>query len=156
MSIIEKVYSHIMRVKHAYGDSIQLLTIKPVIQWLFGDTSFFPPIERKNKTIDTLKYKKMEDEFGRAWTKIRRPDLKLDGQWTNKFGEHIAEELMILMGNTVSTPSKKNGFHPDLQTETHVIEVKTQTYHTTGTAGEKIAGVPFKYSDVPILYGKPL
>jgi hypothetical protein len=36
------------------------------------------------------------------------------------------------------------------------VEVKTETYYTTGTAGEKILGCPFKYAEVPIWYGKPL
>ena len=34
--------------------------------------------------------------------------------------------------------------------------MKTHTWCTTGTAGEKILGVPFKYSELPRLYGKPL
>jgi hypothetical protein len=34
--------------------------------------------------------------------------------------------------------------------------VKTETYRTSGTAGEKILGVPFKYASVPRLYGKPM
>jgi hypothetical protein len=37
-----------------------------------------------------------------------------------------------------------------------VIEVKTETYFTEGTAGEKILGVPFKYRKIPMLYSKPL
>ena len=36
------------------------------------------------------------------------------------------------------------------------MEVKTQTFFTSGTAGEKILGCPFKYADIPELYGKPL
>ena len=48
--------------------------------------------------------------------------------------------------------------HPDLDLETfkEMIEVKTGSYFTTGTAGEKVPGVPWKYSEVPDLYGKPL
>ena len=37
-----------------------------------------------------------------------------------------------------------------------ILEVKTQTFYTSGTAGEKILGCPFKYSEVPDLWGKPL
>ena len=37
-----------------------------------------------------------------------------------------------------------------------MVEVKTVSYFTTGTASEKIFGVPWKYADVPRLYGKPL
>lgn len=45
---------------------------------------------------------------------------------------------------------------PDLECDDYVYEIKSRTYSTSGTAGEKILGVPLKYSEVPILYGKPL
>lgn len=44
----------------------------------------------------------------------------------------------------------------DLETDDFVIEVKTRNYTTSGTVGEKILGVPFKYIDVPKIYKKPL
>jgi hypothetical protein len=37
-----------------------------------------------------------------------------------------------------------------------MYEVKTRNWTTTGTAGEKVLGVMYKYSDIPDLYGKPL
>ena len=38
-----------------------------------------------------------------------------------------------------------------------IIEAKAQTFYTSGTAGEKIMAVPFKYSAIPRLHGgKPL
>ena len=37
-----------------------------------------------------------------------------------------------------------------------IIEAKTQTFYTDGTAGEKILGCPFKYAEIPDLYEKPL
>jgi hypothetical protein len=79
----------------------------------------------------------------------------MDKQWTNLFGEMIATELYLLMGQEVTTPSKINHYQPDLEAE-KIIEVKTQTFYTDGTAGEKILGCPFKYAEIPILYGKPL
>jgi len=112
-----------------------------VIQWLHGDLSFLP-----------TQTKEAEDAWGRAVLKERRPDLKLDKQWTNRFGEHLCEELFP----GVTKPVKKNHFQPDLETPGYIIEVKTQTFFTSGTAGEKILGTPFKYADVPALYGKPL
>lgn len=138
------------------GPDIVLLRVKEVIQWLLGDLSFLPSIENVNKTVDAPKYKAHEDEWGRAIMKIRRPDLKLDKQWTNKFGEHICEELYTLLGKTVSKPVKKDHYQPDLEVDDAIIEAKTGTFHTCGTAGEKIFGSPVKYSDVPALYGKPL
>jgi hypothetical protein len=135
---------------------IVLLRHKDVVQWLYGDLSFLPPIVKKNKTNDTKEYKVLEDVWGREKVKLRRPDLKLDKQWTTKFGEHLCEEIYILLGKECSKPLKKEHFQPDQEVVDQIVEVKTETYYTTGTAGEKILGCPFKYAEVPILYGKPL
>jgi hypothetical protein len=151
--IVDKIYEYIGSIKN---ETIILLRNKTVIMWLFGDTSFLPPIESKNKKADTDKLKKLEDEWGRTILKYRRPDLKLEGQWTGKFCELIAQELIILSGKTPNIPIKKEHFKPDWETETHIIESKGETFFTTGTAGEKILGVPFKYRDIPTLYSKPL
>lgn len=136
--------------------NISLLRQKEVLQWLNGDLSFLPVIDSKNKTTDEGKLKLLEDDWGRTMLKKRRPDLKLDKQWTNKFGEHICEELYMVLGYTVSKPEKKEHFQPDLQTDHLIIEAKAGTFYTGGTAGEKILGCPFKYADIPCLYGKPL
>lgn len=137
-------------------ERIILLKYKEVIMWLFGDLSFLPPIENKNKTADTKQYKVLEDKWGQLMLKNRRPDLKLDKQWTNKFGEHICEELLMLQGKEVSKPKKKKGNQPDSEVDDAIWEAKTNTYFTTGTAGEKILGCPFKYAEIPDLYSKPL
>jgi len=138
------------------NDSIHLLRQKEVVQWLFGDLSVLPPIEKKNKTTDDAKYKALEDAWGQAMLRARRPDLRLDKQWTNKFGEHICEELYILAGKTVTKPAAKNHFQPDGEVDNAILEAKAQTFFTSGTAGEKILGCPFKYAEIPELYGKPL
>lgn len=137
-------------------DRIVLLRHTSVIQWLFGDLSFLPTIEKKNKTIDDAKCKINEDLWGQAIMKIRRPDLKLDKQWTNKFGEHICEEIYTLLGKVVTKPIKKEHYQPDSEVDDAIIEAKTGTFYTSGTAGEKILGCPFKYAEIPDLYGKPL
>ena len=73
------------------------------------------------------------------------------------FGEILVKEYYIL-NNEFKTdkPDKKGGHDLDLETIREMIEVKTGSYFTTGTAGEKIFGVPWKYADVPRLYNKPL
>jgi len=128
---------------------ITLLRNKNVVQWLFGDLSFLGSGKKKE-------LKALEDIWGRKTMKQRRPDLKMDKQWTNLFGEYICEEIYFLYGKVVSKPEKKNRLQPDKEIDDAIIEVKTETYYTEGTAGEKILGVPFKYSEVPTLYGKPL
>lgn len=150
---IEKVIEYISGIQ---DERIILLRIPEVIQWLYGEITFLPEIVKSNKTQDTNKYKLLEDTWGQTTLKLRRPDLTLDKQWTTKFGEHIGEEMYSLLGKHVSKPSKKNHYQPDIEIEDAIIECKTQTYYTTGTAGEKILGCPFKYAEIPRLYGKKL
>jgi len=135
---------------------IVLLRQKQVIQWLFGDLSFLPEIKKKNKTTDEKIYKVLEDKWGQDMLRLRRPDLKLDKQWTNKFGEHLCEEIFTLLGKQVSKPVNKQHYQPDAEVDDAILEAKAQTFFTSGTAGEKILGSPFKYAEVPQLYGKPL
>jgi hypothetical protein len=152
-SMIDKICEYIASNKNT---SIVLLRQKEVIQWLFGDLSFLPEIEKKNKTSDEAKWKVLEDKWGQDMLKIRRPDLKLDKQWTNKFGEHLCEEIYILLGKDVTKPVKKENYQPDSEVDDAILEAKTGTFHTSGTAGEKILGCPFKYAEIPDLYSKPL
>jgi hypothetical protein len=150
---IAKFMAFITKIENT---SIVLLRQREVVQWLFEDLSFLPAIEKKNKTTDEKIYKINEDKWGIIMTKIRRPDLNLDKQWTNKFGEHICEEIYTLLGKVVTKPVKKEHYQPDSEVDDAIIEAKTQTFYTDGTAGEKILGCPFKYAEIPELYGKSL
>lgn len=132
------------------NNKIVLLRNNNVVNWIFGNLSFITENTPKNK------YKEKEDEWGRNVLKTKRPDLVLDKQWTNKFGEHIMEELYMLINKKINKPKKINHLRPDLETDDFIVEIKTQTYYTKGTASEKILGCPFKYADVPTLYNKPL
>lgn len=49
-----------------------------------------------------------------------------------------------------------NKFRVDLETKNYMVEVKTGTYLTGGTAHEKILGTPLKYANVPTLTNKRL
>ena len=153
MSAADKFNEFISKTENT---SIILLRQPTVVQWLFEDFSFLSEIDKKNKTADTAKFKVLEDKWGQEMLRIRRPDLKLDKQWTNKFGEHLGEEIYTLLGKVVSKPVKKEHYQPDLEVDDEIIEVKAGTYFTSGTAGEKILGTPFKYADIPELYCKPL
>jgi hypothetical protein len=94
--------------------------------------------------------------MGTRYPETTAPDLKLEKQWTGPFGQHVCEEIYILLGKKCTKPLKKEGHEPDHEVDEAIVEVKTQTYYTTGTAGEKILGVPLKYAEVPVLYEKPL
>ncbi len=130
---------------NSLNPSIFLLKNKDVLRWLFNDLNFLATVDKKS-----------EDKWGQDVMRTKRPDLKLDKQWTNRFGEYICEEIMILLEKNVSKPIKKEHLQPDWETTDFMLEVKTQTYLTSGTAGEKILGTPFKYAAVPRLYSKPL
>jgi hypothetical protein len=152
-SIIEKICEYIASIDN---DNIRILRSKEVIHWIFGDLSFLSNITEKNKKHDNEQYKILEDIWGQKTLKIIRPDLKLDKQWTNLFGEYICKEMYILLNKIVKKPVKKENKQPDLEVDDAILEVKTQTFFTSGTAGEKILGCPFKYAEIPELYGKPL
>ena len=137
---------------------VVLLRMPTVIQWAYGDLSFLqqPPETMTSKMARTAFLKKEEDAWGQSVMKQVRPDLHLNQQWTNVFGEILTMEAYTLLGETAFKPKRKNKLLPDCETENRVIESKTQTYYTRGTAGEKILGAPFKYASVPDVYGKPL
>ena len=107
------------------------------------------------------KSKENEDKWNMEIMKEIRPDLfkkasKQDSKF-GLFGEILVKEYYILTGEfKTDKPEKKDGHDLDLETIGEMIEVKTGSYFTTGTAGEKIYGVPYKYSEVPDLYEKPL
>lgn len=125
-------------------------------------------VEDKNKPkykynigdFDT-KLQENEAEWNMKIMKMVRPDLfDKDSKQKSKFGifgEILVKEYYILTGEfKTDKPEKQGGHDLDLETIKEMIEVKTGSYFTTGTAGEKIFGVPWKYADVPRLYNKPL
>lgn len=160
-SYLEELHQAILQ----HNDSrVILLKRKDVLQWIHHDTSFLPvPPElfSKPKYHIQKQCKILEDEWGLKLLSFLREIIKEKNKesqrnWTTKIGETIAKEIQILLGKSVSHPKPIQTWEPDLETEDYVIEVKSQTYFTTGTAGEKILGVPFKYAEIPALFGKPL
>ena len=118
---------------------ISILRNRNVVKWIYGDLSFLP--ERK---------KEEEDAWGRGV--LNRPVQ----QWSGQLGEVIGKEVCILLNENVRIPKRFGKFQLDLETDTHMIEMKTQTYLTGGTAAEKIPAVSFKYADIPCITGKNL
>lgn len=143
--IIDKIYNQILL---NIDKRIILLRNKQVIQWIFDDLTFLSLYVGTNKNN--------EDEWGRNLLKVFNPKLKVNKQWTHAIGEQLCRELILLDGFEYSNPCKKDHYKPDVEDNNYIWEVKTQTYYTSGTAGEKILGCPFKYAEVPKLYCKPL
>ena len=79
-----------------------------------------------------------------------------NNQWTTTLGETLVQDTLVRCGAKVYKPRNINGYLPDLETDKYIYEVKTRNWTTSGTAGEKVLGVPYKYSDIPRLYNKPL
>jgi hypothetical protein len=79
-----------------------------------------------------------------------------NGNWTTLVGEGLVYDVLKIRGENPRKPMKKGGYQPDWETDEYMYEVKTRNWTTTGTAGEKVLGVMYKYSDIPDLYGKPL
>lgn len=159
--IAEPTESELMAVANAarfttwlathHNPAITRLRNPQVVQWLYGDLSFLPNTKNKKEA------KAEEDKWGRMVATSFRPDLKCDEeekQWTTNLGQDICKELYELSGHTVSKIETRDHLAPDWETDKVVLEAKTQTFHTTGTAGEKVLGTPFKYAEVPVLYGK--
>jgi hypothetical protein len=151
--IVNRIHA---RVEDRNDKRISLLRDIRTVQWVFGDTSFLPEVEGKNKEEIRKKNKANEDDWGKSMMKLRRPDLALNGQWTNKFGEHLCEEMYILLGKECSKPKIIEGDNPDNEIDVSMIESKVLTYFTSGTAGEKILGVAHKYRKVLKNYKKPI
>ena len=84
-------------------------------------------------------------------------------QWTTKLCENLVMEGLIKLGRKnvrKTTPVKSSlrdkKYNPDLECDDYVYEVKGSNWCVTGTAGEKILGVPLKYGEVPRLFKRPL
>lgn len=122
-----------------------LLRNANVRKWIVGDTGFL-------KDMTNCKSKLNEDTWGREVLKMARPDLSPRTMWTGQLGQ----EIVRAMFPDGWKPDRKQNFEPDWETNDFVIEIKTQSWFTDGTAAEKILGVFIKYKDVPNLYNKPL
>lgn len=112
------------------------------------------PVEKTtDKTISQIRSiaKTQETEWGNSI--IGQTN---NGNWTTLLGERLVYDVLALKGENPRKPQTKNGYSPDWETDEYIYEVKTRNWTTTGTAGEKVFGVMYKYSDIPKLYGKPL
>ncbi len=138
-------------------DNLTLLNNPQVIRWCYEGIT---PISLKNTTnAEKLKKsKKIEDEWG---DKIVSGTG--GGQWTTLLCQDLVMEALISLGRKnvkkakpMQSSIRNKDYQPDLESDEYVYEVKGRNWSTTGTAGEKILGVPLKYGELPRLYKKPL
>ena len=122
---------------------LKFLLNKEVVNWTI-----------KGGIWSNKKQNREDNKFEKEWgNKIIQQKTN---QWTAKLGEYILEEVLLVLEEKCWRPKKINGYKPDWETPNAIYEVKTRNWTTTGTAGEKFLGTPYKYSDIPILYKKPL
>ena len=115
---------------------------------------FYPSLICKGQkfTKDQRKYAQItEKDWGNSIISQTK-----NGNWTTKLGETIVKEMLEACGKVVTNPRKINKYQPDWETVDAIWEVKTSNWCVSGTAGEKILGVPWKYAEIPKLYKKPL
>lgn len=143
--------------------SYSITQIIEISEWCQQDIfQYIIHYEKKGKkggvTSNTKELKaKKEHIWGNYYRQLITKDKKFTTNWTTTVGEHFVQDILILLGhNNVIKPHKKENYQPDIITNKGVFEVKSRTWGTSGTAGEKIYGVPWKYSGVPRLFGKPL
>lgn len=125
------------------------LSDQNVINWVKCSDEWINKHNLSNKKNGEI-YNQLEKEWGKNLTK------KYNNQWTTTLGESLLEEVLIKLGKKVWRPNKINNYKPDWETKDAIWEVKTRTWTTSGTAGEKILGTPFKYCEIPSLYKKKL
>jgi hypothetical protein len=119
---IVEIHRKIMKIS---DKRIILLKQLEVVDWLFGGTMFWKGKSFKTKVEATRFLKNAEDEWGQRMLKLTRPDLKTSGQWTTKLGEHLAEEIFIVLGNIKGEVKKvpvKKGLQPDGEADTFMFE----------------------------------
>lgn len=138
-------------------DSLNLLNNPKVIQWCYeGITKI--SLKNTSNSKELVEPNRIEKEWG---NKIVGGDDS--GQWTTRLCEEIVKDALVRLGRknvrrTVSRRSslREKSYNPDLECDNYVYEIKGRNWTTTGTAGEKILGVPLKYGEVPRLYDKTL
>lgn len=136
---IEKIHEYLNNSKIK---TIELLKDKEVLKWLFNDKAFVKTL-KKTDSEDT------EKNWGNL--KMKSKDNK---QWTTLFGQSLVKELYSIKGINLVQPVIKDNMKPDWICNDEIIEVKTRTYHTAGTAGEKILGTPIKYAQLLDTYDR--
>jgi hypothetical protein len=81
---------------------------------------------------------------------------KYTNQWSTKLSEDLFKEYLLSIGENVRKPNKIINMKLDWETDKCFYEIKARNWTTSGTAGEKVLGVPYKYSDLYKETGKEL
>jgi hypothetical protein len=146
---------------------VELLKIPEVIQWSRGNTAFLTKDIDNNLTKREFNKQAQSNEriFGHFLSKLINPNTNSNNQWTTIVGEELVRQVLIQNNHIIISERKKcimkrqdinKQFEIDIETDKCIVEVKTGTYFTHGTAHEKILAVPYKYAGVSEYFNKPL
>ncbi len=134
-----------------------LLTNPEVIRWCYEGVTDYTLANGSNP-----QQLKQANDTEKVWGN-ELMNTENGSQWTTVFCQNLVKEALEKLGrkNVRATTAKqaslrKKRYDPDLECDDFVYEVKGRSWTTSGTAGEKILGVPLKYGEVPKLYHKPL
>lgn len=154
--------------KHFYNDNINLQINDNLIkQFTLKNNQY---LYLKNRTIfdyflgninfiDLSAEKKFGSKLYQELYKQKSPT----SNWSTKISEGFCKELLCYIFETKISACKNDKelhIRLDLQSQSpdfkNFFEIKSRTFKTTGTAGEKILGTPKKYSKVFLKYKIPL
>ena len=136
-----------------------------LIDWVSNGHYFTKMIELSRKTVKSKnpfasRCKTLELKLAsHISAKYLDLEIKTKKQWTTLFGETLVKYCIEIIDEEKAYHCKfidkdKKTLRPDWETSKNIYEVKTRNYYTPGTAGEKILGVPIKYSDAKEITGK--
>jgi len=130
--------------------------INDIVNWAlnpFPNGLTYSVTKTSELTVDQIRKKAQLNE--KEWGN-KAINQNNNGNWTTLLGEGLVYDILTLLGENPRRPEKMNGYSPDWETDNCIYEVKTRNWCTSGTAGEKVFGTMYKYSDIPLLYQKPL
>ena len=129
---------------------------KEAINWTKQPNTSPNNIFNKGNKISKINSNIFEKKWGNMINKKLFNKNNFTVNWTTVLGENLVKKALEQQGIQLYKPKTIKGYKPDWESKDAIYEIKTRNWTTTGTAGEKVLGVPYKYSDIPRIYGKPL
>jgi len=123
----------------------------------YNKDTYINPNNDKVKNIQETA-KKLEKKFIYDLPQPSKSNSKAKKLGFGKIGENLVYDILSFMGENPRKPQKYPNccYQVDWEGDNYIWEVKTRSWTEPGTAGEKVLGTMYKYSDLPVIYGKPL
>lgn len=128
-----------------------LLRKPNVVPWLYNKLDFLFP-----EGMTRVKRKERFERESRWGRELVGRGVSERSHWTGPFGESVGYDLITHWHGSAWKPRTVDRWKLDWETDHVLLEIKTGSYFVKGSIDDKVLGIPFKYLDVPQLYGKPL